>query len=1664
MIIPESDLQEVIKLHEKSLHLQAYKLAQAIAPLPHWEGAEARLLAANLAYNLGAVETSRRWTANVWRKNKTHPRALFYVATDILHRKGTLPALVFVRKYAAEFTADAKLRSWWYCLHAEIFARLRDFKAADGWHQKAMEIAPQESWVRVSKSFILELQDRYEEALEISRLAFEIDGGQRSSAYQTAHLLTLLERYDEALELLSDATERLENGWVVRQLADLQTELGMHREAYRSLEKLLELTPMREENLEQWIYGSLSDAAYLNGDLEQAIRFADISSTPFHLKIKERLENLDGTEKRVRLKLGFLRQHHLTCAPATLSNISRFWQKKAEHLELADEMCYEGTPAYKERIWANRNGWATREFTINWKNTAELIDRGVPFTIATIQPGNGHLQAIVGYDERRRTFLVRDPFFQRFDEYSADELLEDQKSSGPRGLALVPLEKAALLEGLELAESRQYDFQFAIDGALEDHDRERAVEALAAMEKEFPDHRLTWSARWALARYDANNQKLLEAVEKLLAQFPEDINLKLSYLSISNEFLSRPERLKKLEEFSKEKKTDPLLWQMFGYELGLDAHQHGRALRWLYKTLRTLPSTGLTYRFIADILWSQRRFEDALELYRFAASLNDKEEQFSYSYFLAARYLKKEEEALQFLRDRFERFGARSNLPVQSLFHALRELGRTVEAFAVLETALEKRPGDGELKLFAAGVKMRFGKKAEAEELLERAENQAPRGVWLKNAALIAEQRGELGRALDHWREVAGLEPTTYDTHENIAFLLSAIEGKKAAQEYLRKITRQFPFNVNLQKLRLAYLNEETTEAIAILRDLVRLNPEDAWSRRELARWLTFVKKYEPALESALKAVSIEPNDALNHWSLGTVRAATEKNAEAAQEFEKALTLSVDADYALAAWLNICRSNEEKTAVLRFMRGELARQVNFGAGIVAYREQAKRLLEPPALLAELKEFYEANEDQWFALSVVVRQLVDMHEFDEALVLAEKNTARFPLIFQVWHDLSTVHKLRGENEAEIDALRQTVSLNTNWSFGFQQLTEALQRAGRFEEAGDVVREALSRMPLDHFLHGYLAEIQWTLGEKEAALETARRAVGLEPEYDWAWRVIKNWSQELDQPNLAAALARELTVRKPKDVRAWLTYAQILDDGKFSQEQLDAAEEALKLEPNNLLAMAVKANSLADARRFDEALAVCQAVSADGYRHEQLRYVEAGIEATRGNYEESIRQLEELTKQAPDYYAAWERLAGIYREWGDKKREYLRVTRGMARLAPQEPTVFGYLGEAYMLNNQRAEAKHAFRQALSLSPDYGFAGGKLFDLFYEDGELEECRQLVESLRRFVHSESSLVREIVFYAKDGNWEKAAERWRELCLSEKADKPHFDYVLEKFGAMNPGKQAFVFETLRATAFENDANRLVGAYFIERCRKIKSDKECLEFLEKLPENQEIWVRATIRYLEILLDSDPQVLSRFIKQNYRKLKRNDDVWASTGYLLNASADHRTALEWFADWEQREKVESWMLWNYALVLRRFQKDAEAGRVHRAAVEMASDETVNLHLMMLGLDAVHAGDYVSASRHHAQVNPQVMEEWDRFFFFLLEKGLEIRALSTGGQTAEAAKVTENLVNDCLYTTGFWTDKIKAAAFERSLSAALALQEGFWLKTKLRLRVLKSKAGLI
>ena len=194
--------------------------------------------------------------------------------------------------------------------------------------------------------------------------------------------------------------------------------------------------------MRRWLAGRRSDAAYRCGNLALAAALARESGEPFFLIIAGRLEGPEPGDRRVLLDVGFVRQHHQTCAPATLAAIARYWGLPADHLAVADAICYDGTPNHRERSWAEQNGFLTLEFTVTWGAAVSLLDRGVPFTLTTVETQNSHLQAVIGYDQKRGTLLIRDPTLPASAEALAEPLLARYRSVGPRGMALVPRARA----------------------------------------------------------------------------------------------------------------------------------------------------------------------------------------------------------------------------------------------------------------------------------------------------------------------------------------------------------------------------------------------------------------------------------------------------------------------------------------------------------------------------------------------------------------------------------------------------------------------------------------------------------------------------------------------------------------------------------------------------------------------------------------------------------------------------------------------------------------------------------------------------------------------------------------------------------------------------------------------------------------------------------------------------------------------------------------------------------------------------------------------------------------------------------------------------------------------------------------------------------------------
>jgi tetratricopeptide (TPR) repeat protein len=1565
--VPAEVLEEVRELYARGLCMQAYLRAQSVGPLAAWTGTAARLLAGRLAIHLGSPRLTFWHHLHAWRKEPADPEACYYHARALLERRGPLRTWEFLRRQRDLSEAAAPVRADWLGFHACVLGRLRDFDAAEDWLSRAEALAPARPWLCIERSILLETEDRYEESLEAARLALRFQPWYRPGVQSAAHILQLLDRDQEALELLTEAVGRLESGLVVAQLALLQTELGHYQDAQRSYERLAELSPLLDKDMGRWLAARRSDAAYYAGDLAAAaVRAREVEGEPFYAGLAERLEKADGEGKRVLLPVGFVRQHHKTCAPATLAAVSRFWEMPAEHLEIAGEICYDGTPAHSERRWAEEHGWTAREFRVTREVARALLDRGLPFTLTMTEATFGHLQAAIGYDSRRDTLLVRDPYQRYFGEYATDAFLQRYQATGPRGMVLVPAERAAMLDGIELTDAVLYDHFYRLLQALQEHRRDEARQAKEDLLAAAPGHRLAWEARRVLALYDANPTELLTAVEGLLRLYPEDGALQLHKTSCLRELARREECLAFLKGLCEKPGCDPVFWQLYAQELVPDARQHPEVVRLLRRYLRVRPGDARGYAALAGVLWAQRRFEPALELYRWAACLEDKDEGLAQSYFQAARPLRQTDAALAFLRDRFTRFGDRSGQPARTLSWALSQLGDATAANDILDKALALRPDDGDLLLYAAQVYASSGNLERGATLLAAAEPRCRRTSWLRAAANLALFRSELAEALRLWRGVLEVEPLALEAHREAARLLAETEGRAAALDHLRQACARFPHHYQLHFLLVQWLQEDgPAEAEPVVRHILESHPTDAWGHRELALILTDTGRLEEAAAELRIAEGLEPASPSHFTVLAHLCAVTGQIEESKEAYRQAIRLSVDNGFAIAELIAACDSHAERREALTFVEQELVKQVVFGDGLLTFREQARFTLNPEELLASLQAGLTARPDLWHAWSAVIRQLADMGRLDEALDLARQATARFPLLPALWLDLAVVCKARQDKEGEAEALGHALQINPAWAVAARQLADLQRRQGKVAEAKATLEDAIRRTPLDCITYGWLAEVLWKLGEKEAALERVQEALRLAPGYNWAWGALRSWSQALGKPEIGTEFARDLAQRRGGEARSWLMLARTLGRPEDLDERLAALDRALALNARLADAHDLKAELLAGAGRFDEAIAACQAPVWAGRPPLILRGRVAWIEAQRGNVAEAISRMRAVVAEDSEYYWGWEQLASWVRDRGTAA-EYLEAAQMLVRLAPDDAMSLGYLGEAQLRSGNRAAGKTTYRRALELAPAYTFAGQALFDAQLDDEELDDAAQTLAILETHSAGPQVLARAVQLAVRRKDRESACKGLAELCVSAEANGWPLDSAaraLLSAGWADDAEQVFA-EALDSPQVQPH----VATLWVDRWAA-RGDWKQARRVEELLSRGAVGDAALNAYLRALGQAKRAGdIRRCLEHHRDRLRASTFAWGTAGYALVTISDYRGTIAWLEDYSSLPNVMPWMLTNLLFALRALGREEEAVQVSRDALTLSPDYTTPYHRVWVAAEellasASTAGDPVA-----------------------------------------------------------------------------------------------------
>jgi tetratricopeptide (TPR) repeat protein len=1441
MDLATADLSRIRDLYSQGYYRRAYDVAAAIGPLRNWTGTPARLIGGRLAIQLGAPTLGRQLHLLAFRSTPGHPEAIYYHARYRMERFGPLSTWEFMRQHPDWSEASPDLQADWLALSAFIAARLRDFDRAERWLSRAESVAPDRPWPCIERSSVYELADRLEDSLTAARRSLELQSLFRPGIQSVAHILTRLGRDREALEFLIDADSRIESGLVSAQLAALQNDLGQHADARRTLDRYAELSPLMEPETAKWLAARRADTAYFLGEYAVAAEHARAVKDQFYDAFAERLQRSEIRGQRSEIRdqkieisvqpssltpdLSPLSSELTsdlcsltsdlpsssrkvlpldlagTPAPSVYELLSRFWKLPLAGPGQESPPPYDGLPDAVERNRMEQAGWGCREFTLSLDAAVELIGRDVPFIITLVEAGFSQARLCLGADAIRGSVFLADGFERRPVEAPVTGLLERFAPFGPRCLALVPPSQAAKLSGLgEFSETAEREALSAVQKPLLTHERAVAIAALERMKATFPEHKFTVFAELVLARYDAHPVKLLAVYDKLLARFPHEATWLLSKAAVLRELNRMPERVSLLEAEGSRLNADALLMQSYAQALLPLPHRQAEAAWLLRRSVRYRPAAAAGYYLLATQWWEHRRFDDAAELYRFACTLDDREDQFAEAYFRAARATDQVPAALGLFQQKAGRAAVPAPAATRSLYHALMDRDEPEQANAALDQAIRKlqeavdrkvepetkaqgeaqekrteagnitaRQSLGDLLLFRAECNASTGRPSQADIDLAAARALVPAAAWHKSAARVCRIKPDFSAAGAHFLEIVKLEPLSAEVHRTLTGLLASTDGRAAARTHLAQACQKFPHHYPLLKLRAEFLSgDPDADADRAILDMLDECNTDAWSLRQRALVLADRKRLDEALADVKKAGVLEPEHPWYYAVFAQVQKRADKTDEALASIRASLHANVDQEAIVAEFVQLSRGRTEKRTALTFLADELRRQQHTGEGLIAFVEQARQVYTDPddhgELLNLLEQILEDRQDLWQAWSVVIQQMAGLMRLEEAQSLASEATVRFPLLAKLWLDLAQVCQAMGNAEGRIDALRQAVMVAPGWSVAARELAEALDDAGEREEAVTVLERAAARSPLDPFAHGFLAERLWDAGRSREALDRAKTAVRHEPGYDWAWHAVQLWSERLESPDEPAELVRELTRDRAGDPRVWLRLARMLHHPRYNDEVLAALDRATALDPKNVEAHDLKAERLAEMGKYDAALAAAQPPELAAELPFVLQGRVAWVEARRGNYAAAIPPMQALVAVDPTYLWGWHQLAEWYNETG-RSQNYLEAASELVRLQPGHPVAMMMRGEAKLQTGDREGGKSDLREALKTSPGYSHAAAVLFDACLADDELREARQVLAVLQEHAAGPEVAVKQIQLALRQDDEESAIRAFGEVC-----------------------------------------------------------------------------------------------------------------------------------------------------------------------------------------------------------------------------------------------------------------------------------------------------------
>jgi predicted Zn-dependent protease len=1255
------------KLYDRNLFLEALRQsAECWKPerrLEHFSSDEL-IFGGRLAFRLGGLRLSRWLFRAAWNRNPSDARVRYY-AQGIRRRGWRLFDELRTWEIDPELPgADPDTQASWLASQAVTWALLRDFARAHACIKRAQAVRASKSWVLSCESNVLGLEDRWSEALKSAELAWEMNPGTPSAAHSLGQSLLSLRRIREAADRLAQAAEQCESFevahlacWHLCALAETvegEERIRVLRRAREIAEQLPSLAPLADREARALFARARLDMAELGDDHEAMERSANEVRSPFHRRVLKNLRNNPGG---LRIRLPFRRaiQKYETCLPTSVASALTAMGIKIDADAMASDITFGGTPEWAAAQWLEKRGLEVRFFATVPEVAARLIKNGIAFVVTLESDASAHAVAAVGLDEAAGTLIIHDPQALRTTEYLLANIGKDETPLGPKGMAIVPREKAALLDQL----LPRADVEAMT--ATESHHQASLLrgpaasrEVVAKLAESQPSHPITRLLSAMQAVEDGQVGMALVEFQELMRKFPGSAFVRARLLSscrsLGDTALMRSTLESVVERGMLPGVQSQQAWlhppsayvSEYADLLRESGETRDRARSLLYGVILRESSCALAWHVLGDLLWDERDFQGALLAYRIAACLAGSNEHYASAYSDALGKAGRQEEGLQWLENRARNFGASTHATATWItwISALENCGHPERALTASEESLKNHGNAPDLLAFVTPFLARMGRWTDADALLSRLEAAGNSDLFHEAAADFHRRRGALEKSIEHAEAWVQESPLSMRARRELLHLIAKRDGTRAALERASRWATEHPGHDELGQLYCQYLDGTSSprwKKYSFLFHRVKRNPGDGGAWRELA--FSCITDYESKDGRRRERLKRRITDLIERC---------ERTAP-----QDAATLRVRAQW--------CEVRGEWVLAIEQWMESIIREPN---NAYSYRQVWDCLARSTS---------EQRKQSWEKMSaMLLSYLGRLSVAREAIMLAaqrfgvadaEKTVSTWrtmrpddPEITEASVDLLLEHG-HGRTDAQraLELLQPAVE-RFPFHLGLRfSLADAQRRLGRFQEAEEVLAEIIRRHPDNTSAQIQLARVHERHGRVDEALRTLAAAARVDPQNVDIRDVQAQILIGTGRIKEARAVVSDTLAQFPEHVHWRERAIKLFADCGDNEAAVQAARDGTRVHPRGAYLWFLLARTLNEMRRFAgqgevesclrRSLALNQGlfVAADWL---------AMLLVEQRCYDEAEELMVRIRERLRDPSPALGRLAWIHREKGDK----------------------------------------------------------------------------------------------------------------------------------------------------------------------------------------------------------------------------------------------------------------------------------------------------------------------------------------------------------------------------------------------------------------------------